>query len=80
METLLWLLNIYALILLVRALMSWFDPGFRSQVGQIIFKLTEPVVGPIRQVMPSTGGLDFSVMIAIFLIYILRSIIAQSMV
>lgn len=80
METLLWLLNVYALILLVRALMSWFDPGFRSQVGQIIFKLTEPVVGPIRQVMPSTGGIDFSVMIAIFLIYILRSIIAQSMV
>lgn len=80
METLLWLLNIYALILLVRALMSWFDPGFRTQVGQVIFKLTEPVVGPIRQVMPSTGGIDFSVMIAIFLIYILRSIIAQSIV
>lgn len=80
METILWLLNAYALILLARALMSWFDPGFRSQIGQIIYKLTEPVVGPIRQVMPRTGMVDFSVMIAIFLVYILRSIIAQSMI
>lgn len=80
MELILTLLNIYALLLLVRALMSWFDPGFQSQIGQLVFKLTEPVIAPIRQIMPRTGGFDFSVMIAIFLIYILRSIIAQAMI
>lgn len=72
-------LNIYAFILIARALMSWFDPGFRSQIGQIIYKITEPVVGPVRRLLPSTGGIDFSVMIVIFVIYILRNYIAQNM-
>lgn len=79
MSFILWALNVYAFILIARALMSWFDPGFRSAIGQIIYKITEPVVGPVRRLMPSTGGIDFSVMIVIFVIYILRNYIAQNM-
>lgn len=73
------LLNIYSFILFARAIMSWFDPGFRSQIGQIVFNLTEPVVEPIRRVLPRTGGLDFSVMVAIFLVIILQRMLIQAL-
>lgn len=73
------LVYIFTLILFVRALMSWFDPGFTSAVGQFIFKITEPVVGPIRQVIRPMGGLDLSIMVTIFLCIILQRLIASAL-
>lgn len=78
-ELLLTLLNIYSLVLLARALMSWFDPTFSSAVGRIVYQMTEPVVAPVRQVMPRTGGIDFSIMVTIFLCIILQRMIASTM-
>lgn len=75
-ELLISLLNIYSLVLLVRALMSWFDPMFRSAVGRVVFQLTEPVVEPVRRVIRPMGGIDFSIMVTIFLCIILQRIIA----
>lgn len=69
------LLNIYSLVLLVRALMSWFDPTFSSSIGRIVYQLTEPVVGPVRQVIRPMGGIDLSIMVTIFLCIILQRLI-----
>lgn len=69
------LLNIYSFILLARALMSWFDPMFSSAIGQFVYRLTEPVVGPVRQVVPPIGGIDLSIMVTIFLCIILQRMI-----
>lgn len=73
------LLNIYALILFVRALMSWFDPMFSSQVGRLIYQITEPVVEPVRRVIRPIGGVDLSIMVTIFLVIILQRLIMQVM-
>ena len=73
------LLYFYTLILFARALMSWFDPGFNSAVGQFVFKITEPVVEPVRRVIRPMGGLDLSIMVTIFLMIILQRLIAQSL-
>ncbi|MCO5215649.1 MAG: YggT family protein [Thermomicrobiales bacterium] len=73
------LLNIYALILFVRALMSWFDPMFSSQVGRFIYQITEPVVEPVRRVIRPIGGVDLSIMVTIFLVIILQRLIMQVM-
>ena len=78
-ELLISLLNIYSLVLLARALMSWFDPTFSSAIGRVVFQMTEPVVAPVRQVLPSMGGLDFSIMVTIFLCIILQRLIASTM-
>lgn len=78
-ELLLNILNIYAFVLFGRALMSWFDPGFRSTVGRILYDITEPVVGPVRQVIPSMGGLDLSIMVTIFLILILQRLLLSAL-
>lgn len=73
------LLNIYSLILFVRALMSWFDPMFSSTVGRFIFNITEPVVEPVRRVVRPMGGVDFSIMVTIFLCIILQTMIRSAM-
>lgn len=78
-ELLLSMLNIYSLILLARALMSWFDPMFRSAIGRFVFQLTEPVVEPVRRVIRPMGGIDFSIMVTIFLCIILQRLIASAL-
>ena len=58
--------------------MSWFDPRFSSPIGQFVYKLTEPVVEPVRRVIRPMGGLDLSIMVTIFLCIILQRLIQSS--
>lgn len=76
---LLTILNIYSFVLFGRAIMSWFDPTFSSSIGRIIYDVTEPVIAPIRQVIPPIAGLDLSIMVAIFLVIILQRLIASAL-
>lgn len=72
------LIQLYILVLLARALMSWFDPGFRSAIGRVVFQLTEPVVEPVRRIIRPMGGLDLSIMVTMFLCIILQRLIATA--
>ena len=74
------ILNLLTILLVVRALMSWFDPGFQSAIGRFIFSITEPIVAPVRQVIPPTGMLDLSIMVTMLLIIVLRQLIASTLV
>ncbi len=70
------LINVYQIILLLRVLLSWFrvDP-YTNPVGRLLYALTEPVLEPIRQVLPSAGMMDFSPLVAFLLLFALRSVI-----
>ncbi len=61
------------LIVLVfgRVLLSWFDPGGRSQLGSFVINATEPFLAPVRRRLPSTGMVDFSPMIVLIVLTIL---------
>lgn len=48
------------LLVLGRVLMSWFDPTGRNQVSAFLFQATEPMLAPVRRLLPSTGMLDLS--------------------
>lgn len=74
----LWILQALSLLLLARALMSWFDPSFQSTIGKAIFSVTEPILAPIRQVIPAIGMLDLSTIVAIILIQIISRLISSS--
>jgi YggT family protein len=73
------LLSLYLLVLFVGALLSWFptQPGSGlAQVREMIYRVTEPVVGPVRRAIgASFGGIDFSVMIVMFGVIFLQRII-----
>ena len=74
-----YLFNALTLLILARALFSWFDPGMRSSVGKILVEITEPLIGPIRRMIPSAGGLDFSPIIAIILLQFVERIVLQAL-
>jgi YggT family protein len=72
------LLSIYQFILLGRILISWFPDIDRSNpIVQFLFDATEPVLRPIREMMPPSGfgGMDFSPMVVVLGIYILQMIL-----
>ncbi len=70
------LINVYQIILLLRVLLSWFriDP-YTNPVGRFLYALTEPVLEPIRRVLPPAGMMDFSPLVAFLLLFALRSVI-----
>jgi YggT family protein len=74
----LFLLQIYLLILVGRAVMSWFplrSDGLAATVNSTLFTLTEPVLRPVRRVVPRTGMIDVSFMIVFFGVIILQQIV-----
>jgi YggT family protein len=62
------ILRLLSFAIIGRALLSWFDPGMNSTVGRLLFDLTEPIIAPIRRVVPSIGAFDLSPIIALLLI------------
>jgi YggT family protein len=73
------LLTLLSFAIIGRALMSWFDPRMQTAVGRVLFQITEPIIAPIRRVVPSLGMIDISPFIALILIQILSRMIVSSM-
>jgi YggT family protein len=48
------------LLVLGRVILSWVDPMARNSISRYIVALTEPLLGPIRRVLPQTGSIDFA--------------------
>jgi YggT family protein len=69
------LLGIYIMILFLRALISWFPIDRSSGIVRILLLLTEPVVEPIRAILPPMGMLDLSPMVAMLIILALRQVL-----
>jgi YggT family protein len=62
---------VYTFLILGRVLVSWTNPTGGGQLTAFLYQVTEPVLGPIRRVLPPTAGIDWSPMIAILLLGIL---------
>lgn len=60
-------LNLLFWILIIRALLSWFSQG-RNPIELVMQQLTEPLLRPIRRVLPPLGGLDLSLFVLIIAI------------
>jgi YggT family protein len=74
------LLTVYFVVLIARVILSWFplQPGSSmASIASIIYQVTEPVMAPVRRVIPSMGMIDLSPLVVFFGIQILRSIICS---
>jgi YggT family protein len=70
------LLQLYVLIMLVYAVISWV-PSLRGKWTQYVAMIVEPVLTPLRRIIPPIGGLDISFLVAILVIqFVIR--LAQS--
>jgi len=83
LEVIMFLLNFYMWIVIAAVILSWLIAfnvintrnQFVAMVVDVLYRLTEPVFRPIRQFMPNLGGIDFSPLIVLLIIYIIERII-----
>jgi len=77
-----WLLDLYSWVIIAAALISWVSPDPRNPVVMFLRQVTEPVLAPVRRLLPpwKTGGLDLSPVIVLLVIQFLERVILPSMV
>jgi YggT family protein len=63
---------VLALIVLVlgRVLISWVDPMGRNAASAFIIQTTEPILAPVRRLLPQTGMIDFSPTIVLLVLFV----------
>ena len=66
------LINIYFFALLATIILSWIAPGSSHPVLYLLHQITEPVMAPVRQLLPPMGGLDLSPILLFILINIIQ--------
>jgi YggT family protein len=69
------LLDAYTVVILASVILSWTGLPYDHPLVRITRTLTEPLLGPIRRVLPAMGGIDFSPMVLLVLISFLRRIL-----
>ena len=78
MLALYYFLQLAELLILARVILSWVaSPASRNPVVRLIRDATEPILAPIRAILPSTGPIDLSPMVAMFVLYLLQSLIVS---
>jgi YggT family protein len=78
-------LDIYIWLLIAAAVLSWLIAfnvvntrnQFVHMVGDFLWRITEPVLRPIRAIMPNLGGIDISPVILILLIILIKDVIVR---
>lgn len=67
------ILTIYMYVIIARALISWVNPDPYNPIVQFLYRITEPVLNPLRRLIPSWKiGIDLSPMFAILIIIFLK--------
>ena len=69
-------LQILTWAIIARALLSWFPIDQGSPLYQMLMRVTEPLIDPIRRVMPNTGMIDLSPMAAIIVLIVMTQLVA----
>ncbi len=74
-------LNILNWLIIVRVLLSWFRPRYRTSsnswfftIDELVWRATEPMLAPIRRLLPTSGmGIDFAPLIVLLLIQVISN-------
>jgi YggT family protein len=77
-------LDLYVWLLIASAILSWLIAfnvvntrnQFVSAVAEFLYRITEPLLAPIRRVLPSMGGLDLSPLVLVLIIMFIQRVIA----
>jgi len=82
-----YLLTLYIYILIAAAVLSWLiafnvvnarNPIVMT-IGEFLYRITEPVLRPIRNMLPNLGGIDISPIIVILIIFFIQSVIIPNL-
>jgi YggT family protein len=85
LDVILIVLDLYIWLLIAAAVLSWLVAfnvvnarnQFVAMVGDFLFRITEPVLRPIRNMLPSLGGIDVSPVVLILIIILIKDVIIR---
>jgi len=71
-------IQLLTLIIIVRAVLSWFpNVDYRHPLIRFIIRVTDPILNPLRRVIPPLAGMDLSPLIAILLVQFVGKLVLQ---
>ncbi len=74
------LLTAYYWIIIIRAVISWVNPDPWNPIVQFLHRVTEPVLAPIRRLLPTWRlGIDFSPLVAILIVIFVQQVLVASL-
>jgi YggT family protein len=68
---------VLVIAIIIRALMSWIMPQDSSGLTRVLLDVTEPILAPIRRVLPPVAGIDFSPILAMILVQLVSQLVTQ---
>ncbi|MCL7451620.1 MAG: YggT family protein [Anaerolineae bacterium] len=78
-----WVFQVYEFLILIRVLLSWINvnpyrPAIDHPLVRILYRITDPVLEPLRRIIPPIGGaIDISPVVALLLLEVLRQIVIR---
>ena len=69
------LIDLYSLVVLIAVILSWVPLDRRNPLFTVTRALTEPILAPIRNVLPPMAGLDLSPMVLLIALQLLKSLV-----
>lgn len=79
-QTLHYLITIYLLIIVARAIISWVNPDPYNPLVQFLYKATEPVLRYARRILPIMSGIDLSPIIVMVALFFIDQVVVQSII
>lgn len=68
-------LSVYSLLIFIRIIFSWGQVGYGNRVMRFLVRATEPLLGPLRRIVPPLGPMDISPIVAFLLIWLFQAAI-----
>ena len=65
------------LFIFARALLMWVQAPHHSAVAQFLIQVTEPLLGPLRRLLPPIGGVDLTPLVAVVLLWVTESVLVS---
>ena len=72
-------IGVYIWLIIIRALLLWFNPSPYNRFYRVLIQLTEPALRPIRNLIPLNIGIDLSAIVALLLLYFVRGFLVATL-
>jgi len=70
------LFELFSILILLRIILSWYSPRSTNVLLVILYRVTDPLLVPLRRIIPRVGVVDFSPLAAIILLQLIYYLIA----
>lgn len=68
-------LSLFTLSIFIQALLSWFGPGVNNPAASVLWSINEPLLRPVRRLIPPIGGLDLTPLFVIIALQVVNQIV-----